>query len=71
MNWLARNSMEIALLGMPASRKALIACSAVSRLGIGPIFVGAMPFLAANVATMILCILFPALVLWLPSVFMG
>ena len=35
------------------------------------IFVGAMPFLAANVVTMILCILFPALVLWLPSVFMG
>jgi len=38
---------------------------------VGPIFVGALPFLAANVLTMILCILFPALVLWLPSVFMG
>ncbi len=55
----------------PPVGNCLNVCSAISRMGIGPIFVGAMPFLAANVLTMILCILFPALVLWLPSLFMG
>jgi len=54
----------------PPVGNCLNVCSAISRLGIGPIFVGALPFLAANVLTMILCILFPALVLWLPSLLM-
>jgi tripartite ATP-independent transporter DctM subunit len=54
----------------PPVGNCLNVCSAISRLGIGPIFVGALPFLTANVLTMILCILFPALVLWLPSVLM-
>ena len=40
-------------------------------LGIGTIFLGAMPFLAANVTTMFLCIVFPELVLWLPNWLMG
>jgi len=55
----------------PPVGNCLNVCSAVSRLGIGPIFVGALPFLAANVLVMILCILWPAIVLWLPSIFMG
>jgi tripartite ATP-independent transporter DctM subunit len=55
----------------PPVGNCLNVCSAVSRMGIGPIFVGALPFLAANVLTMILCILFPAIVLYLPSLFMG
>ena len=55
----------------PPVGNCLNVCSAISRMGIGPIFVGALPFLAANVLTMILCIVFPALVLWLPSIFMG
>jgi tripartite ATP-independent transporter DctM subunit len=55
----------------PPVGNCLNVCSAVSGLGIGPIFVGALPFLAANVLVMILCILWPAIVLWLPSVFMG
>jgi tripartite ATP-independent transporter DctM subunit len=55
----------------PPVGNCLNVCSAISRMGIGPIFVGALPFLAANVVIMILCILFPSLVLWLPSVFMG
>ncbi|MCK5376899.1 MAG: TRAP transporter large permease [Acidobacteria bacterium] len=55
----------------PPVGNCLNVCSAISRMGIGPIFIGALPFLAANVLTMLLCILFPALVLWLPSVFMG
>jgi tripartite ATP-independent transporter DctM subunit len=55
----------------PPVGNCLNVCSAISRMGIGPIFIGALPFLAANVLTMTVCILFPALVLWLPSVFMG
>jgi len=55
----------------PPVGNCLNVCSAVSRMGIGPIFIGALPFLAANVVIMIACILFPALVLWLPSVVMG
>ncbi len=55
----------------PPVGNCLNVCSAVSRMGIGPIFIGALPFLAANVLTMILCILFPPPVLWLPAVFMG
>jgi tripartite ATP-independent transporter DctM subunit len=55
----------------PPVGNCLNVCSAICRMGIGPIFVGALPFLAANVVIMVLCILFPALVLWLPSVLMG
>ena len=55
----------------PPVGNCLNVCSAISRMGIGPIFIGALPFLAANVLTMVLCVLFPQLVLWLPSVFMG
>jgi tripartite ATP-independent transporter DctM subunit len=55
----------------PPVGNCLNVCSAVARMGIGPIFVGALPFLVANVLTMILCILIPALVLWLPSLLMG
>ena len=43
-------------------------CAAISNLGIGTIFRGAAPFLAANVATLILITLFPDLALWLPGV---
>jgi len=42
-------------------------CAAISNLGIGTIFRGAAPFLAANVATLILITLFPDLALWLPG----
>ena len=38
--------------------------------GIGAIFLGALPFLAANVVMVILIAVFPDLVLWLPSVLM-
>ena len=43
--------------------------SAISGLGIGSIFRGAMPFLAANVLTLILICIFPQLTLWVPSLF--
>jgi len=44
--------------------------SAISGMGIGSIFRGAIPFLAANVLTLILISIFPQLTLWIPSLFM-
>ena len=55
----------------PPVGNCLNVCSAISHMGIGPIFMGALPFLTANVFTMILCILFPDLVMWLPGLLMG
>lgn len=55
----------------PPVGNCLNVCAAISRLGIGSIFIGAAPFLAANVAVMALIILFPELVLWIPNTLMG
>ena len=54
----------------PPVGNCLNVCSAVSGLKIGVIFRGALPFLAANVLTLLLIVLFPSLVLWLPSLLM-
>ena len=54
----------------PPVGNCLNVCAAISNLGIGAIFRGAMPFLAANVATLFLISVFPELVLWVPSVWM-
>ena len=54
----------------PPVGNCLNVCSAVSGLKIGVIFRGALPFLAANVLTLLLIVLFPSLVLWLPSFLM-
>lgn len=43
--------------------------SAISGLGIGSIFKGALPFLLANVLTLILISIFSQLTLWIPSLF--
>jgi tripartite ATP-independent transporter DctM subunit len=43
--------------------------SAISKLGIGAIFRGAMPFLLANIITLMLITYIPPLILWLPSIF--
>ena len=43
--------------------------SAISGLGIGTIFKGTAPFLAANILTLILICIFPQLTLWVPSLF--
>ncbi len=43
--------------------------SAISGLGIGSIFRGSIPFLTANVLTLILICIFPQLTLWVPSLF--
>jgi len=45
--------------------------AAISRLGIGQIFTGAAPFLLANLMTLIAISIFPALVLWIPTWWMG
>jgi tripartite ATP-independent transporter DctM subunit len=43
--------------------------SAISGLGIGSIFRGTIPFLLANILTLILISVFPQLTLWIPSLF--
>lgn len=43
----------------------------ISQLGIGQIFRGAAPFLAANLVILLLISAFPALVLWIPTWWMG
>jgi TRAP-type C4-dicarboxylate transport system permease large subunit len=45
--------------------------AAISRLSIGKIFMGAAPFLLANVLILLAVSLVPALVLWLPGWWMG
>jgi tripartite ATP-independent transporter DctM subunit len=45
-------------------------CSAISKLQIGTIFRAALPFLLANLITLILITFIPALSLWLPSLLM-
>jgi tripartite ATP-independent transporter DctM subunit len=46
-------------------------CSAISKVRIGTIFKAALPFLIANLVTLLLITYIPALSLWLPSVIMG
>ena len=55
----------------PPVGNCLNVCAAISNLGIGEIFRGASPFLLANLMTLILISLFPALVLWVPAAWMG
>jgi tripartite ATP-independent transporter DctM subunit len=54
----------------PPVGNCLNVCSVISGLGIGAIFRGALPFLAANVLTLVMIVLFPSLVLWLPKILM-
>ena len=53
----------------PPVGNCLNVCAAIARMGIGQIFLGAAPFLLANVAVLFLICLFPQLVLWIPSLF--
>ena len=45
--------------------------SAISKLEIGTIFKSAIPFLMANLITLLLITFIPNLTLWLPSLLMG
>ncbi|MFT4640469.1 MAG: tripartite ATP-independent transporter DctM subunit [Verrucomicrobiales bacterium] len=51
----------------PPVGNCLNVCSIISGLRIGQIFKAALPFLGANVLTLLLIAVFPQLVLWLPS----
>jgi tripartite ATP-independent transporter DctM subunit len=51
----------------PPVGNCLNVCAVISGLRIGTIFKGALPFLAANVLTLVLIVLIPGLVLWLPQ----
>lgn len=51
----------------PPVGNCLNVCAAICKLSIGKIFLGAAPFLLANVVVMILLCIFPQLVLWVPS----
>lgn len=55
----------------PPVGNCLNVCAAIARIGIGEIFLGAAPFLAANVAVLVLICLFPGLVLWIPNMIFG
>lgn len=55
----------------PPVGNCLNVCSAICRLPIGRIFLGAAPFLLANVVVLALICLFPALVMWIPNAVMG
>ena len=46
-------------------------CAAIARMGIGQIFVGAAPFLAANTFVLFLICIFPDLVMWIPNMVYG
>ena len=46
-------------------------CSIITGLSIGKIFKGAAPFLIANIITLLLIVLFPNIVIWLPKIIMG
>ncbi len=54
----------------PPVGNCLNVCASVSGQRIGTIFRGALPFLLANFAVLLLITLFPRLVLWIPSVLM-
>jgi TRAP-type C4-dicarboxylate transport system permease large subunit len=54
----------------PPVGNCLNVCSAVSGLRIGVIFRGALLFLLANVVVLVLIILLPQLVLWIPGALM-
>ncbi|MEO1108950.1 MAG: TRAP transporter large permease [Pseudomonadota bacterium] len=55
----------------PPVGNCLNVCAAICRMPIGKIFVGAAPFLLANVVVLILIAIFPQLVMWIPDVVMG
>ena len=55
----------------PPVGNCLNVCSIITGLSIGRIFKGASPFLIANIITILLIVLFPNIVIWLPKLIMG
>lgn len=54
----------------PPVGNCLNVCAIITGLSIGKIFKGAAPFLIANVVTLIIIVLFPKIVTWLPEAIM-
>lgn len=55
----------------PPVGNCLNVCSIITGISIGKIFKGAAPFLLANVLTLLLVIIFPEIVMWLPTIIMN
>ena len=55
----------------PPVGNCLNVCSIITGLSIGRIFKGAAPFLIANIITLLLIVIFPNIVIWLPKIIMG
>ena len=55
----------------PPVGNCLNVCSIITGLSIGRIFAGAAPFLIANIITLLLIVIFPNIVIWLPNIIMG
>jgi tripartite ATP-independent transporter DctM subunit len=55
----------------PPVGNCLNVCSIITGISIGEIFKGAAPFLLANVLTLLLVIIFPEIVMWLPTIIMN
>ena len=55
----------------PPVGNCLNVCSIITGLSIGRIFKGAAPFLVANIITLVLIVIFPSIVIWLPKIIMG
>jgi len=55
----------------PPVGNCLNVCSIITGLSIGRIFKGAVPFLIANIITLLLIVIFPNIVIWLPKIIMG
>ena len=54
----------------PPVGNCLNVCSIITGLSIGRIFKGAAPFLVANIITLLLIVIFPNIVVWLPKIIM-
>ena len=55
----------------PPVGNCLNVCSIITGISIGKIFKGAAPFLLANVLTLLIVIIFPEIVMWLPTIIMN
>jgi C4-dicarboxylate transporter, DctM subunit len=61
-------AMEVGFLTPPLGMNLYIMQGVAKNVGIDRIFRGVLPFLASDVAHLLLLILFPAIILWLPGV---
>ena len=55
----------------PPVGNCLNVCSIITGISVGKIFKGAAPFLFANIITLFLIIIFPDIVMWLPTIIMN